>query len=77
MFAQYVTGALLLIALVGCPSVNDDPPPIRNGACVVQHYDGGIAARRRCAWNGATWTCVGKVCDRGEELPAETRMVAR
>lgn len=71
-----LTVAVLL--LFGCtPNRRDQPPPIRHGSCAVTYFEGGVAERQRCAWDGASWDCVGKICTRGQALPIEARMVAR
>lgn len=67
-----------LFLLVGCTkkSGNDIPPPIANGKCLVDHFNGAVAMKQTCTHVGYVWACSlattgTQECTRGAEARGE------
>lgn len=65
---------LVLFILGGCKKkgeVDDRPPPISAGKCLVDSYLGSQAQKQTCMYAGYTWTCTVNGCDRVGEAGVE------
>lgn len=56
----------VLVHLLGC---TDKAPPIVQGKCVVDHYEGKVATKQICKFDTQSYSCTDKNCDR---LPEQT-----
>lgn len=67
--------ALVILALLaGCPKTVQPPdiaPPITEGKCVADHYEGRIATKQVCNYAGYAWDCGPANCDRKGEAVGE------
>lgn len=57
---------LLLLTLCAC-----EPPPIKEGKCRIESYDGRDILRRTCIYQGYNWDCLKNTCTRGAEAVGE------
>ncbi len=64
---------LIMCAVAGCRNV---APPISNGKCVVDHYEGTTATKQICAFSAQSYDCTDKNCDRRQEQALERPPVA-
>lgn len=46
-------------------------PPIADGKCVADHYEGATATKQICTWQGYGWNCGPANCDRIAETVGE------
>ena len=76
---------LITLALLGAckkkelPVESNTPPPIAEGKCLADHYEGKTATKQSCIYVGYNWGCVYAVgsysCDRGTEANGERSAV--
>lgn len=61
---------LLLVLLAGCPD-DDKAPPIKTGKCVVDEFQGPIATKQVCVYQGYNYACTVADCKRTGEATGE------
>lgn len=61
---------LLLLLLVACKKV-DKAPPITEGKCKVLQYEGRVATKQVCLFEGYRWDCGMADCSNAGEATGE------
>lgn len=73
----------IMVLVVSCNKPVDVPPPIAQGTCLVDRYEGSAALQQTCMHVGYFWACVREekdkrfilMCTRGEEAKGERPFV--